>query len=67
LWDQVNRIIEESLKPWKQPGPVPMNRFGNRIWCQCGAKIYARTASPKYHCRKCNRKFPFETFKAHAP
>jgi len=32
LWDQVNRIIEESLKAWKKPGKVPMNPFGNRIW-----------------------------------
>ena len=62
LWDNVNRIIEESLKNWKKPGKVPMNPFGNRIWCQCGSKMYARTDSPKYHCRKCNRKIPVETF-----
>jgi site-specific DNA recombinase len=62
LWNQVNRIIEEQLKSWKKPGKVPMNPFGNRIWCQCGGKMYARTDSPKYHCRKCNRKIPVETF-----
>jgi site-specific DNA recombinase len=62
LWDNVNRIIEESLKNWKKPGKVPMNPFGNRIWCQCGSKMYARTDSPKYHCRKCNRKIAVETF-----
>jgi hypothetical protein len=39
-----------------------MNPFGNRIWCQCGGKMYARTDSPKYHCRTCNRKIPVETF-----
>src|ERR1039458_1502380 len=38
-----------------------MNPFGNRIWCQCGSKMYARTDSPKYHCRSCNRKIPVET------
>ena len=62
LWNQVNRIIEEQLKAWKKPGKVPMNPFGNRIWCQCGGKMYARTDSPKYHCRKCNRKIPVDTF-----
>jgi site-specific DNA recombinase len=62
LWNQVNRIIEEQLKSWKKPGKVPMNPFGNRIWCLCGSKMYARTDSPKYHCRKCNRKIPVETF-----
>jgi site-specific DNA recombinase len=50
------------LKQWKKPGKVPMNPFGNRIWCQCGSKMYARTDSPKYHCRKCNRKIPVDTF-----
>jgi site-specific DNA recombinase len=61
-WDQVNRLMEEQVKKWKKPGKVPMNPFGNRIWCQCGGKMYARTDSPKYHCRKCNRKIPVETF-----
>ena len=62
LWDNVNRIIEESLKNWKKPGKVPLNPFGNRIWCLCGSKMYARTDSPKYHCRACNRKIPVDTF-----
>jgi len=62
LWNNVNRLMEEQLKNWKKPGKVPMNPFGNRIWCQCGGKMYARTDSPKYHCRKCNRKVPVETF-----
>jgi hypothetical protein len=54
--------MEEQVKNWKKPGKVPMNPFGNRIWCQCGGKMYARTDSPKYHCRTCNRKIPVETF-----
>jgi len=62
LWNQVNRLMEEQLKNWKRPGPRPVNPFGNRIWCLCGGKMYARTDSPKYHCRDCNRKIPVETF-----
>ncbi len=46
LWNQVNRLMEEQLKNWKKPGKVPMNPFGNRIWCLCGSKMYARTDSP---------------------
>jgi len=61
-WDQVNRLMEEQVKNWKKPGKVPINPFGNRLWCRCGGKMYARTDSPKYHCRKCNRKIPVETF-----
>ena len=62
LWNNVNRLLEEQLKAWKKPGKVPLNPFGNRIWCQCGGKMYARTDSPKYHCRACNRKIAVETF-----
>lgn len=62
LWNQVNRLMEEQVKNRKKPGKVPVNPFGNRIWCICGSKMYARTDSPKYHCRACNRKIPVETF-----
>jgi len=58
MWDQVNMITEEQLKKWKKPGKVPLHIFGNMTWCQCGGKMYARSDSPKYHCRKCNRKIP---------
>jgi hypothetical protein len=51
LWNQVNRIMEEQGKQYKRPGKVPVNPFGNRVWCQCGTKMYARTDSPKFHCR----------------
>jgi site-specific DNA recombinase len=57
-WNQVNQIMEEQLKSWKKPGKVPTHIFGNLTWCQCGGKMYARSDSPKYHCRKCNRKIP---------
>ena len=61
LWNQVNRIMEEQGKQYKKPGKVPVNPFGNRVWCQCGTKMYARTDSPKFHCRACNRKIPITT------
>lgn len=58
LWDQVNQILEEQLKKWKKPGKVATTVFGNLARCSCGGKMYARTDSPKYHCRKCNNKIP---------
>jgi site-specific DNA recombinase len=58
MWDQVNLITEEQLKKWKKPGKVALHIFGNMTWCQCGGKMYARSDSPKYHCRKCNHKIP---------
>ena len=62
LWNQVNQIIEEQLKQWKKPGKVPVNPFGNRIWCQCGSKMYERKHTGKFHCRACNRKVSVEDF-----
>jgi site-specific DNA recombinase len=58
IWDQVNLITEEQLKKWKKPGKVALHIFGNLTWCHCGGKMYARSDSPKYHCRKCNHKIP---------
>lgn len=65
LWNQVNKIIEESLKQWKKPGKVPVNPFGNRIWCDCGGKMYERKHTGKFHCRTCNRKVPVDEFEQH--
>ena len=64
LWNQVNLIMEEQLKSWKKPGKVPLHIFGKMTWCQCGGKMYARSDSPKYHCRKCNRKIPMTDLEA---
>jgi site-specific DNA recombinase len=64
LWNNVNRIMEEQLKNWKKPGKVPTHIFGKLTWCRCGGKMYARSDSPKYHCRKCNRKIPMTDLEA---
>jgi len=58
LWDQVNQIIEEQLKGWKRPGPLPTQVFGNIAHCSCGHKLYVRSDSDKYVCRKCRNKIP---------
>jgi site-specific DNA recombinase len=60
VWNQVNQIIEEGLKQWKRPGKVPVNPFGNRLWCQCGSRMYERKNIRKFQCRACNRKVPVE-------
>jgi len=58
LWNQVNQIIEEQFKSWKKPGKLPVQVFGNLAHCACGHKMYVRSNSPKYVCRKCNNKIP---------
>ena len=58
LWNQVNQIIEEQLKSWSRPGPLPVQTFGTLAHCVCGSKMYVRSGSAKYVCRKCHRKIP---------
>src|SRR6266576_2621968 len=54
LWNEVNQIIAEQLKSWKKPGKLPVQVFGNLAHCACGNKMYVRSNSPKYVCRKCH-------------
>lgn len=58
LWNQVNQIIEEQLKSWSRPGPLPVQTFGTLAQCVCGSKMYVRSGSAKYVCRKCHNKIP---------
>ena len=57
-WEQVNQLIEEQLKGWKRPGPMPVQVFGNLAQCHCGHKMYVRAGTPKYVCRTCHNKIP---------
>ena len=58
LWNEANQLIEEQLKSWKKPGRLPVQVFGNLAHCACGHKMYVRSNSPKYVCRKCHNKIP---------
>ncbi len=58
LWNEVNQIIEEQAKVNRFPGKLPSHTFSNLAWCSCGGKMYVRSDSPKYLCRKCNNKIP---------
>jgi site-specific DNA recombinase len=58
LWEQVNQIIEEQFKTWKQPGKLPVYPFSRVAFCACDGKMYVRSNSPKYVCRKCKNKIP---------
>lgn len=64
LWSQVNQIIETQLKSWKRRGRLPVQVFGNLAHCSCGGKMYVRSNSPKYVCRKCQNKIPIADLEA---
>jgi site-specific DNA recombinase len=63
-WNQVNQLIEEQRKGWKKPGRAPVHIFGSLIHCGCGKKMYVRTGTPRYFCRKCCNKIPMDDLEA---
>lgn len=64
LWNQVNQILEEQAKGFKKPGRLPVQVFGNLTQCHCGNKMYVRSNSPKYVCRKCYNKITIDDMDA---
>lgn len=58
LWKEVNQIHEDQAKANRFPGRLPVHTFSNLAWCACGGKMYVRSDTPKYLCRKCNNKIP---------
>jgi len=64
LWHQVNQIMEEQAKGFKKLGRLPVQVFGNLAHCKCGGKMYVRSNSPKYVCRKCYNKITIDDLDA---
>ena len=64
LWNEVNQIQEEQGKVNRFPGRLPAHTFSNLAWCACGGKMYVRSDTPKYLCRKCNNKIPIADLEA---
>lgn len=58
LFNEVAQIMEEQRKVNRFPGKLPSHTFSNIAWCACGGKMYVRSDTPKYLCRKCNNKIP---------
>jgi site-specific DNA recombinase len=58
LFNEVTQIMEEQGKVNRFPGKLPSHTFSNLAWCACGGKMYVRSDTPKYLCRKCNNKIP---------
>ena len=64
LWDQCRQILEEQHKPAKRPGKAPVQLFAGLAVCSCGHRMYVRTGTPKYVCKKCRNKIPIVDLEA---
>ena len=56
VWEECNRLIEESYCKQKRPAKKPVHIFAGMAECHCGEKMYVPSNSPKYVCRACRNK-----------
>lgn len=61
VWDECNRILDESLIKNKKPGPRPKHLLAGYVECaDCERKMYVfhRTLLPTYRCPGCSNRIP---------
>jgi site-specific DNA recombinase len=57
LWQQCNDVLTARKGTRTNLGPKPIHLFSGLLYCQCGSKMYVRTAAPhSYLCFKCRNK-----------
>ena len=61
VFDRVNRILEEQIKPARKPGKTPAQIFTGLLKCGCGGRMYVYTGSPNYTCTKCKNRIAAAT------
>jgi len=52
LWNECARILGENSRPARRAGRKPVHIFTGFASCQCGNKLYVRSNSPYYACRR---------------
>jgi site-specific DNA recombinase len=56
VWDECNRLIDESYSKQNRPAKKPVHLFSGVAHCECGQRMYVPSNSPKYVCRTCRNK-----------
>ncbi|MEI7534685.1 MAG: recombinase family protein, partial [Verrucomicrobiae bacterium] len=56
IWDECNKLIDESYSKQKRPAKKPVHIFSGVVHCECGQRMYVPSNSPKYICRSCRNK-----------
>lgn len=62
VWDKANAILTSQHR--KRPARQAVHLFTGLAVCECGAKMYVLTNTPKYVCNKCKNKIPTEDLEA---
>lgn len=60
IWDECNRILDETTKKNKRRGPKPKHLLAGYVVCTCGKKMYVfhESKSQTYRCKKCRNRIP---------
>ena len=56
IWNECNKLIDESYSKQKRPAKKPVHIFSGVLHCECGQRMYVPSNSPKYICRGCRNK-----------
>jgi site-specific DNA recombinase len=57
LWQRCNDVPTARKGTRTNLGPPPIHLFSGLLYCECGSKMYVRTAAPhSYLCFKCRNK-----------
>lgn len=64
LWTEVNVILDEKRTKGKRQTKPAVHLFAGVAACECGARMYVPSNSPKYTCSKCRTKIPTKDLEA---
>ncbi|MCG3165619.1 MAG: hypothetical protein POELPBGB_01387 [Bacteroidia bacterium] len=56
LWEKCNQILDAISSSKTKVRKRTIHLFSSVLQCDCGEKMYMRSKSPKYVCRKCKNK-----------
>ncbi len=56
VWNMVNSILEDQTQKRVRTTKLATHLFTNYVFCSCGEKMYLRTMTKKYTCKKCKSK-----------
>ena len=60
LWSEVNVLLDEKRVKGQRQTKQVVHLFSGLTFCECSAKMYVPSNSPKYICKPCRNKIPVD-------